>query len=165
MLQCPNIEDVPGAAGASPQHGGQAIGDNAEVQAQVNADAGISGVAAGCLVSPGTGMSVNIAAGFLCLNDLLYPSLALTGVAVAAASTTDRRDSVVVSQPITLGATSYASGGGAVTSIAVLALPYAIPSGATIAMANGDMVVLSSPASVGATTVSIVSQTPTAGAG
>ena len=161
----PQLEDIPAAAGAFPQFDPQAVGDSASWQAIVAAAARITGVAAGGTVSPGGGMTVNIAASFLAIYDILYAAKAVTGVTVGAASSTDRRDSVVVSQPFALGATSYSSGGGAVTSITTLPLPYAIPSGATVAMANGDMVVLSGGASAGATSISINSKTPSAGAG
>ncbi len=165
MLTTPNIEAAPAAGGASPQYDAQCVPDQTDLLAGWTAAVG-DGVASGCTVSAAGGnMKVNIAAGWVAIHDLLYPTPAINGVVVGAASSTDRRDIVVISQPFTLGSTSYTSGGGAVTSISVVALPYAIPSGSIIAMANGDMVTTSASAAQGATTVSITSQTPTAGAG
>lgn len=61
--------------------------------------------------------------------------------------------------PIYLNA-SHTNGGGAVTSLAVLALEFAIPNGSVLIFENGDTVTLTAAAAAGATTITIPSTTP-----
>lgn len=64
--------------------------------------------------------------------------------------------------PLQLGATTYTNGGGARTTIAVEALQYAIPSGATLKFPNAQTVTVNGNHAVGATTLNINSATPSA---
>lgn len=154
MLTLPNIED-------SPNFDGMAVRDSADYYAMMQV---ASGTGVTTSMSPvqnsGSNMEVTVPAGTYYVSGTKNVMGGLGApVTIANASGTDRRDSVVAAEQGTLNAT-HTNGAGAITSIAVLALPVAIPSGATLLMPNGDNATTSAPASAGATSISINSYTP-----
>jgi hypothetical protein len=78
-----------------PTYPAQAVLDATDIGCIVSA-LGLTGVSNGCAVTAGSGMKVNVAAGAALFAGALVPVAAASGVTVAPASTTDRRDAVVV---------------------------------------------------------------------
>ena len=105
----PNAQD-------SPTYQAQAVQDKTDLAAIANIAQG-NGVYSGCTVSPGGGYTVNVAAGVIYANGLQVAVSAVTGLAPAAASSTDRRDIVVASAA---GAVSIVAG----TSTTETAVPW-----------------------------------------
>lgn len=85
----PNVE-------STPSFNGQANTDATDIAIMAAAANG-TGVISGCLVSSPTtaGMAVNVAAGSVCVQGVIYNPTAVTNLAVTSASSTDRRDLVV----------------------------------------------------------------------
>ena len=98
-LNTPNAQD-------SPTYAGQAVVDKTDLAAIANV-AQSYGVVSGCLVSAGGAYNVNVASGVILVAGVQVPVSAVTALAPAAASSTDRRDIVVAS---TAGAVSIVSG-------------------------------------------------------
>ena len=98
-LNTPNAQD-------SPTYAGQAVVDKTDLAAIANVAQGY-GVVSGCLVSAGGAYNVNVASGVILVAGVQVPVSAVTALAPAAASSTDRRDIVVAS---TAGAVSIVSG-------------------------------------------------------
>lgn len=138
-----------------------AVRDSADFAA-IAQDASGTGVVSGCGVTQHTGsdMLCTIAAGTFYIGGVKNVLAGSAQATVTTAGATDRRDSVVAGLNGTLNAT-HTNGAGAITSIAVLAIPVAIPSGSTLVFLNGDQAITSAPATLGATTISINSYTPT----
>ena len=96
----PNVQD-------SPTYAAQAVVDKTDLAA-LAAIAANNGVVSGCTVSAGGGYTVNVAAGTIEYNAIVRAVSAVTGLAPSAASSTDRRDIVVVNG--TTGAVSVVAG-------------------------------------------------------
>ena len=108
-LTTPNAQD-------SPTYQAQAVIDKTDISA-LSSIAQQYGVVSGCTVSAGGGYNVSVAAGVILVGGAQINVSAVTGLAPAAASSTDRRDIVVVSST---GAVTMVTG----TPTAETAIPW-----------------------------------------
>lgn len=157
----PNLEDA-------PSFDAQAVPDKQDMLAVQNGVSGTGTVSGGAVSAPGGTRTVQVTAWSGLVGGIPVtmagPVSGANSIALPTYPGTDTKHAVVVAEQPTLAAT-YLHAGGAVTSLTVLAVPVAIPSGSTLVMPNGDVVVTSSLTNAGVTSIAITSFTPAAGAG
>ena len=141
-LVIPNIE-------SNPTFDGQSNVDATDLAAMSSATSG-SGVVSGCQVSPQSSpnMTVQVAAGTIFINTAPISVSATSSVSIGAASSTDRRDIIVVNSSGVVSAVSGTPCGTAGWTRSSLALPPVKPSIPAGSVLLGEVYVASTTTSI-----------------